>query len=102
MSIYDQNDSYQGGYQGGYRPSGAGILTIVAAAIALGLSLLIGLSFIYGSPYDGMRGGNEVDVSRELPVVNQQPEPDAPYLPDARSPDLGNNPGQQSAPPTSP
>ena len=103
MSIYDQPDSYRdGGYQGGYRPSGAGILTILAAALALGLSLLIGLSFIYSSNYDRMRGGNEVDVSRELPVLNQQAEPDAPYLPDARSPDLGNNPGQQSAPPASP
>lgn len=100
MSIYDQNDSYtSSGYQGAYRPSGAGILTILGAALALGLALIIGLAFIYSSSYDNMRGGNDVDTSLELPRVNQPQQGQAtPYLPDARSPDLGTNNGQQGAP----
>lgn len=101
MSVYERDDSYGNtSYQGyGYRPSGAGILAILAAVIALGLGLIIGLSFIYGSSYDSMRGGNDADTARELPLVNQPRASEAtPYLPDARSPDLGTNNGQPAAP----
>jgi len=92
MSIYDQNPGYADRdrtYAGGgrsYGLSGAGILTVIAAAILLGLTLLIGLSFIFSNQYEGMRG------------QNWSPGPAfATPIPDVRTPDLGNN-TQQGAP----
>lgn len=100
MTIYDVDAERDERYRrDGYRP---GWLLIGLATIFLVTVLFLGVAFISGDRYDGMRGGNQIDTRLESGPLNANPQGEAPLPTGARGPDLGATPepGLQSTPQT--